>query len=104
MPANCLPNSSSLPAPSPWTARPARRPPSLTVSSPPTYLEIDLLTCIGAEILGPTKLDQTDYIVLGLKAGQKKLDEIEEKGLKTINEEEFKEMLGEAPPSKKRKV
>ena len=57
----------------------------------------------GAHIMGPTKLAECDMIVLGTRAGQKKLDEIEEKGLKTISEAEFIEMLGE-PPSKKRKV
>ena len=47
----------------------------------------------GAKVI--TKLADTDSIVLGVKAGQKKLDEIEAKGLKTCSEAEFTEMLEE---------
>ncbi|KAF2722847.1 hypothetical protein K431DRAFT_302391 [Polychaeton citri CBS 116435] len=45
----------------------------------------------GAKVI--TKLEDTDFIVLGVKAGPKKLQEISEKGLKTVSEAEFGEML-----------
>ncbi|KAK4505292.1 hypothetical protein PRZ48_003255 [Zasmidium cellare] len=47
----------------------------------------------GATITPANKLDEADMIVLGTRAGQKKIDEIEEKDLKTISEEEFLEMI-----------
>ncbi|RYP40563.1 hypothetical protein DL767_001563 [Monosporascus sp. MG133] len=45
----------------------------------------------GAEVI--TKLEDTDYIVVGLRAGPKKLQEINEKELETISEEEFFQIL-----------
>lgn len=45
----------------------------------------------GAKVT--TKLDDTDFIILGVKAGPKKLEEIEQKGLKTVTETEFNEMI-----------
>ncbi|RYP05760.1 hypothetical protein DL764_003577 [Monosporascus ibericus] len=45
----------------------------------------------GAEVI--TKLEDTDYIVVGLRAGPKKLQEISEKELETISEEEFFQIL-----------
>ncbi|KAF2165133.1 hypothetical protein M409DRAFT_56024 [Zasmidium cellare ATCC 36951] len=47
----------------------------------------------GAAIIPANKLAEVDMVVLGTRAGQKKLDEIEENGLKTINEDEFLEMI-----------
>lgn len=48
-------------------------------------------------------MDETDFVVLGTRAGEKKLDEIAEKDLSTITEDEFFEKIG-ARPSKKRKA
>ncbi|RYP59357.1 hypothetical protein DL769_008576 [Monosporascus sp. CRB-8-3] len=42
----------------------------------------------GAEVI--TKLEDTDYIVVGLRAGPKKLQEINKKELETISEEFFR--------------
>ncbi|EME47536.1 hypothetical protein DOTSEDRAFT_41929 [Dothistroma septosporum NZE10] len=56
----------------------------------------------GAKVV--KKLEDTDYVILGVKPGPKKLKEIEEKKPKTITEAEFLEMLGAEPPSKKQKV
>lgn len=41
----------------------------------------------GAKVI--TKLENTDFIVLGINAGPKKLEEIEKKGLRTVTEQEF---------------
>jgi len=54
----------------------------------------------GAKVI--TKLEDTDYIVLGVKAGQKKLDEIEAKGLETVDEAGFYELLQNGIPDEKR--
>lgn len=56
----------------------------------------------GARIV--KKLEDTDYVILGTKPGPKKVEEIEEKKLKTLTEAEFFEMMGAEPPSKKQKV
>ncbi|KAI9723748.1 MAG: hypothetical protein M1812_001048 [Candelaria pacifica] len=45
----------------------------------------------GAKVV--SKLEGTDFIVLGTGAGPKKLEEIEKKGLKTVSEKEFQDML-----------
>ena len=45
----------------------------------------------GATVI--TKLADTDLIILGTRAGPKKLQEIEEKGLRTCTEEEFIAMV-----------
>ncbi|KAH8890632.1 hypothetical protein GQ53DRAFT_794665 [Thozetella sp. PMI_491] len=45
----------------------------------------------GAEVV--TKLEDTDYIVVGLRAGPKKLQVINELELETISEEEFFDIL-----------
>lgn len=47
----------------------------------------------GAKIMPSNKLAEADMVVLGTRAGQKKLEEIEEKGLKTIDEDEFIRMI-----------
>ena len=68
--------------------------------------KIDRKTCeataktYGAEVI--KKLEDTDYIILGTKPGQKKIDEINEKGLETITEDEFFEMLKTGVPEGKR--
>ncbi|KAK8084433.1 replication factor C subunit 1 [Apiospora hydei] len=54
----------------------------------------------GADVI--TKLEDTDYIVLGTRAGPKKLQEINEKELETINEEEFFQILENGVPQEKR--
>ena len=61
----------------------------------------------GGELV--KKLDEADWIVLGTKPGAKKVDEINEKNLKTMTEAQFLEMLkggGEPqePPKKKLKA
>ncbi len=45
----------------------------------------------GAKVV--TSLNQVDFVVLGKEAGPKKLEEIEKKGLRTVSEEEFQDML-----------
>lgn len=72
--------------------------------------ELDRKTCeataitYGAKLV--KKLPETDFIVLGTRPGQKKVDEIEENGLKTIGIEEFFGMLkgekGESEPARKK--
>ncbi|KAK6846325.1 hypothetical protein PG989_013884 [Apiospora arundinis] len=54
----------------------------------------------GAQVI--TKLEDTDYIVLGTRAGPKKLQEINEKELETITEEEFFQILENGVPQEKR--
>lgn len=54
----------------------------------------------GAEVI--TKLEETDYIVVGLRAGPKKLQEINEKELETISEEEFFQILENGVSREKR--
>ncbi|KAK8131664.1 Chromosome transmission fidelity factor [Apiospora sp. TS-2023a] len=49
-----------------------------------------------------SKLEDTDYIVLGTRAGPKKLQEINEKELETITEEEFFQILEEGVSQEKR--
>ena len=63
----------------------------------------------GGELV--KKLEDADFIVLGTKPGPKKVEEIKAKGLKTMSEKQFYEMLktGEepdedGPASKKAKV
>ena len=54
----------------------------------------------GGEVV--TKLEDTDYIVVGLRAGPKKLQEINEKELETINEDEFFHILENGVSKEKR--
>lgn len=54
----------------------------------------------GARII--TKLEDTDYIILGARAGPKKLDIIAEHGLETIDEDQFYEMLKTGVPEDKK--
>ncbi|KAK8068813.1 hypothetical protein PG994_005429 [Apiospora phragmitis] len=54
----------------------------------------------GAQVIA--KLEDTDYIVLGTRAGPKKLMEINEKELETISEEEFFQILQNGVPQEKR--
>ncbi|KAK7932566.1 RFC1-like protein [Apiospora marii] len=49
-----------------------------------------------------SKLEDTNYIVLGTRAGPKKLQEINEKELDTISEEEFFQILEKGVPKEKR--
>ncbi|KAK8053023.1 hypothetical protein PG996_012324 [Apiospora saccharicola] len=49
-----------------------------------------------------SKLEDTDYIVLGTRAGPKKLQEINEKELETITEEEFFQILEKGVSQEKR--
>lgn len=49
-----------------------------------------------------SKLEDTDYIVLGTRAGPKKLQEINEKELETITEEEFFQILVNGVSKEKR--
>lgn len=49
-----------------------------------------------------SKLEDTDYIVLGTRAGPKKLQEINEKELETITEEEFFQILEKGVSKEKR--
>ena len=55
----------------------------------------------GGEVI--TKLEDTDYIVVGLRAGPKKLQEINEKELETINEDEFFRILENGVSKEKRR-
>lgn len=62
-----------------------------------------------AEKYGATitkKLHEADYVIVGTKPGPKKLVEIEEKGIKTMTEKEFLQMIkdGAEPPKKKLKT
>ncbi|KAI1875061.1 uncharacterized protein JN550_002490 [Neoarthrinium moseri] len=54
----------------------------------------------GAEVI--TKLEDTDYIVIGTRAGPNKLKEINEKELETISEEEFFQILENGIPDEKK--
>ena len=46
------------------------------------------------------KLEETDWIILGKKPGDKKVEEIKAKGLKTMSEDQFVEMVkGGAEPT-----
>jgi BRCT domain type II-containing protein len=54
----------------------------------------------GAEVV--TRLEDTDYIVVGLRAGPKKLQVINEMELETINEEEFFDLLKNGVSEEKR--
>jgi BRCT domain type II-containing protein len=64
----------------------------------------------GGEIV--KKLEDTDWIILGTRPGDNKVKEINEKGLKTMSEDDFFEMVkggGEpaesaGPPKKKLKA
>ncbi|KJX96111.1 hypothetical protein TI39_contig831g00016 [Zymoseptoria brevis] len=56
----------------------------------------------GAKIVAPTKLAEADFIVLGTRAGQKKLDEIEAQQLKTITENDFLDMIGQSSNKKQK--
>lgn len=47
-------------------------------------------------------MQDADFVVLGVKPG--KMDEIAEKGVTTITEDEFLAKLGLEPASKKRKL
>ncbi|KAF2716795.1 hypothetical protein K431DRAFT_289081 [Polychaeton citri CBS 116435] len=69
-------------------------------------LQMDRNTCkktaeeYGAQVI--SRLEDTDYIVLGTKAGPKKLEVIRENDLETISEEEFLELLQTGVPTDKR--
>ncbi len=71
-----------------------------------TFETMDRVTSIatakkyGAEVV--TKLEDTDYIVVGLRAGAKKLQVINELELETISEEEFFEILEHGVSEEKR--
>ena len=54
----------------------------------------------GAQVI--KKLEDTDYIILGTRPGQKKIDTIEANNLDTITEEEFYDMLKSGVPKEKR--
>ncbi|CAJ2503526.1 Uu.00g109200.m01.CDS01 [Anthostomella pinea] len=54
----------------------------------------------GAEVI--SKLEDTDYIVIGTRAGPNKLREINEKELETISEEEFFQILENGIPQEKK--
>ena len=54
----------------------------------------------GAEVV--SKLEDTDYIVVGLRAGPNKLREINEKELETIDEDEFLDILRNGVSKEKR--
>ena len=54
----------------------------------------------GARIIA--KLEDTDYIILGTRAGPKKLEVIAEHGLETIDEDQFYAMLKNGVPEEKR--
>jgi NAD-dependent DNA ligase len=54
----------------------------------------------GGEVV--TKLEDTDYIVLGLRAGPKKLQVINELELETITEDEFFQILEDGVSEEKR--
>lgn len=62
-----------------------------------TFQTMDRVTSIatakkyGADVV--TKLEDTDYIVIGIRAGPKKLQTINELELETISEEEFFDIL-----------
>lgn len=64
----------------------------------------------GGEVGKANKLDEADWIVLGTKPGAAKLAEIDKKGLKTMTEQEFLDMLKDGaepvqePPKKKLKT
>lgn len=54
----------------------------------------------GAEVI--TKLEDTDYIVIGTRAGPAKLKKINELELETISEEEFFQILENGVPQEKK--
>ena len=54
----------------------------------------------GAKVI--TKLEDTDYVILGTQPGPKKLETIEEHDLDTITEDEFFEILQNGVPQEKR--
>ncbi|KAF2772245.1 hypothetical protein EJ03DRAFT_348633 [Teratosphaeria nubilosa] len=63
----------------------------------------DALEKLRACINRTFRRDQdTDYVVMGVKAGDKKLQQIEARGLDTIDEEGFMRMLETGVPEKKR--
>ncbi|KAM0713771.1 hypothetical protein Q7P37_010733 [Cladosporium fusiforme] len=75
-----------------------------------TFDRMDRNTCeatatkFGAAV--SKKIDDVDYVILGTKPGQKKLDEISQKGVKTMKEQEFLDHIGaefDEPPAKKAK-
>ena len=49
-----------------------------------------------------SKLEDTDFVILGNRPGQKKLDIISEHDLATITEAEFFDMLKNGVPKQKR--
>lgn len=51
-----------------------------------------------------TKLGDTDYIIMGVKAGPKKIEEIREKDLDTVDEEGFFDLLRNGVPESKRRL
>jgi BRCT domain type II-containing protein len=69
-------------------------------------LDIDRKTCeatakkYGAKVI--SKLEETDYIILGTKPGPKKVETIAQNGLDTISESEFFDMLKTGVPKEKR--
>lgn len=56
----------------------------------------------GATVLNVGKISETDYVILGTKAGAKKLEEIEAEGLETLDEAEFLELLQTGVSAEKR--
>ena len=69
-------------------------------------MSMDRKTCeaaakkYGAQVIN--KLEETDYIILGTRPGDKKVKEINEKSLETISEAEFFELLKNGVPQEKR--
>lgn len=75
-----------------------------------TFEHMDRATCEATAVkFGGTvskKLDEVNYVVLGTKPGPKKLEEIQNKGVMTMNEAQFVGLIGahfEEPPAKKTK-
>lgn len=76
-----------------------------------TFERMDRTTCDATAVkFGATvskKLDDVNCVVLGTKAGPKKLEEINSKGIKTMNESDFLGLIGaqfdSEPPTKKAK-
>lgn len=54
----------------------------------------------GAKVI--SKLEDTDYVILGVKAGEKKLDIIKSNDLETVDEDGFFDLLKNGVPQDKR--
>ena len=61
---------------------------------------LTLITRVVARII--SKLEDTDYVVLGTRPGQKKVDTINEHKIETLDEDQFYELLKTGASEEKR--